>query len=53
MENKKRNQKKRYDPPRIESRDVYEVNALACAKCANANNISLSSACIRGNKKFS
>jgi hypothetical protein len=47
------NKKKKYTPPKVETREIYEVNALGCAKCANANTISLSVSCIRGLKKFS
>jgi hypothetical protein len=45
--------KKKYVPPKIETREIYEVNALGCAKCPSASNISLSASCIRGTKKFS
>lgn len=45
--------KKPYLAPRVESRDIYEVNALGCAKCVNAGNISVTSACVRGTKKYS
>ncbi len=45
--------KKKYEPPKIDSKVVYEVNALGCAKCPNGAQISLSIACIHGVKKFS
>lgn len=51
--NQKSNQKKKYHKPIIDTREIYEVNALGCAKCVNAGNISLSVSCIRGIKKFS
>ncbi len=51
--NRKPKQKKPYQPPRIDTREIYEINALGCAKCSNASTISLGASCIRGNKKFS
>lgn len=45
--------KKKYQPPRVETREIYEINALGCAKCVNSSNISLSISCIRGTKKYS
>ncbi len=53
MKNDKSKKKKPYQPPKIESKAVYEVNALGCAKCPTASQISLSIACIRGVKKYS
>jgi len=53
MKDKKQNKKKPYHPPRVESKDIYEVNALGCAKCPAAGQIALTIACIRGIKKFS
>ncbi len=45
--------KKPYQKPRITSREIYEVNALGCAKCPSASTISYSISCVRGTKKFS
>lgn len=45
--------KKPYQSPKVETREIYEVNALGCAKCPTAAQISLSIACIRGIKKYS
>jgi len=45
--------KKTYRPPKIESRAIYEVNALGCAKCPAVGQIALTTACIRGVKKYS
>jgi len=54
MINKKSSRlKKKYEPPKIDSKSIYEVNALGCAKCPNPAQISLTIACIRGVKKFS
>jgi len=53
MKDKKKNNKKPYQPPRVESKEIYEVNALGCAKCPAAGQIALTIACIRGIKKFS
>ena len=53
MDNEKPKSKKKYEPPKIETKEIYEVNALSCAKCPAASNISLMPACIRGTKKFS
>jgi len=53
MKNRIEKKKKKYEPPKIESKIVYEVNALGCAKCPNPSQISLSAACVRGTKKFS
>ncbi|MBU1044161.1 MAG: hypothetical protein KJ915_07170 [Candidatus Omnitrophica bacterium] len=50
---KKSEQKKKYQPPRVDTREIYEINALGCAKCVSAANISLSISCIRGTKKYS
>jgi hypothetical protein len=52
---KKDNQKrkKKYQPPGVESKEIYEVNALACGKCPSASNISLGGGCLRGGRKFS
>ena len=50
---KKENKKKKYEKPTVDTRDIYEVNALGCSKCANSTTISLSASCIRGLKKFS
>ena len=49
----KAKKKKTYKKPKVESREIYEVNALGCAKCPAAGQISISMACIRGIKKFS
>ena len=49
----KKKAKKRYKTPKVETREIYEVNALGCAKCPNTSQISVQPACIRGNKKFS
>ncbi|MFH1062901.1 MAG: hypothetical protein V1747_08495 [Candidatus Omnitrophota bacterium] len=46
-------QKKKYQPPRVDTREIYEINALGCAKCVNASSISLSVSCVRGSKKYS
>jgi len=53
MKNKPNQKKKVYEPPKIDSKIIYEVNALGCAKCPNPAQISLSTACVRGSKKFS
>jgi len=53
MKNNDIKKKKKYESPKIDSKVIYEVNALGCAKCPNATSISLSVACIRGVKKFS
>jgi hypothetical protein len=54
MDKKKQTpQKKKYQPPRVDTREIYEINALGCAKCANTSSISLSVSCIRGTKKNS
>ena len=55
MDNKNRNskQKKKYQAPKVDTREIYEINALGCAKCVNAASISLNISCIRGNKKYS
>ncbi len=45
--------KKPYKSPKLDSKEVYEVNALGCAKCPNVAQISLSAQCIVGTKKFS
>lgn len=45
--------KKAYEPPKVESKEIYEVNALGCAKCPNAGNLALEPTCIRGTKKYS
>ncbi|MBN3040307.1 MAG: hypothetical protein JW867_04205 [Candidatus Omnitrophica bacterium] len=49
----KKKPKKSYKMPQIETRQIYEVNALGCAKCPSASNKALNEACIRGTKKFS
>ncbi len=51
--NKNSKQKKKYQPPRVDTREIYEINALGCAKCVTATAISLSINCIRGTKKYS
>jgi len=53
MKKEKKNKKKPYKPPKISSKDIFEVNALGCAKCPSSSNISLGISCIRGVKKFS
>ncbi|MCK5214235.1 MAG: hypothetical protein KAR05_02635 [Candidatus Omnitrophica bacterium] len=53
MKEKEPQKKKPYAKPKVESREIYEVNALGCAKCPTAAQISLSIACIRGVKKYS
>jgi len=53
MTKKSNRTKKTYQPPKVESRAIYEVNALGCAKCPAAGQISLTTACIRGVKKYS
>jgi len=53
MKKKDKNIKKKYQPPQVETKEIYEVNALGCAKCPSAQAISLSASCIRGVKKFS
>ena len=50
---KKEKNKKPYQAPKIETKEIYEVNALGCAKCNSASTISLGASCIRGVKKFS
>ncbi len=45
--------KKRYRSPKVETREIYEVNALGCAKCPNTAQISVQPACIRGTKLYS
>ncbi|MFH1459665.1 MAG: hypothetical protein ABIG64_04760 [Candidatus Omnitrophota bacterium] len=50
MEKKK---KKKYKPPKVDTREIYEVNALGCAKCPSSTAISLSISCIRGTKQLS
>ena len=51
--NKTPKPKKKYEPPKIDSKAIYEVNALGCAKCPDPAQLSLTTACIRGSKKFS
>jgi hypothetical protein len=53
MKKKECKKKKTYEPPRIETREIYEVNALGCAKCPSSSTISLTITCIRGIKKYS
>ncbi len=53
MEKNKSKVKKPYKPPKVESKEIYEVNALGCAKCPSPSNLTLGGGCIRGNKKFS
>jgi hypothetical protein len=45
--------KKTYVKPSVATKDIYEVNALGCAKCPSSSTISLSINCIRGTKKYS
>ena len=45
--------KKLYKPPKIASKEIFEINALGCAKCPTSSTISLSISCIRGVKKYS
>jgi len=53
MKNKKAKKRKPYAPPKVDSREIFEVNALGCAKCPSSSSISLSISCIRGVKKYS
>jgi len=55
MEEKKKKfeKKKAYTPPSVESKDVFEVNALGCAKCPAFGAENFPPQCIRGVKKFS
>ena len=55
MKNNKKEQKikKPYTPPKVETKDIYEVNALGCAKCPSAGSESLTLDCIRGTKQTS
>ena len=53
MKKKKNKPKKAYQPPRVESREIYEVNALGCDKCPSASNVSKQVQCKLGVKRFS
>jgi hypothetical protein len=53
MSGRKTKGRKQYRSPRVETREIYEVNALGCAKCPTTSSISIQPACIRGTKKFS
>jgi len=53
MKEKNKKEKKPYAPPKVDSREIFEVNALGCAKCPDSSSISLSISCIRGVKKYS
>ena len=49
----KKKARKPYKSPKVETREIYEVNALGCAKCPNTAQISVQPACIRGTKLYS
>ena len=50
---KQRKDRKKYVSPGVETRKIYEVNALGCAKCPNTSQVSVQPACIRGTKLYS
>jgi hypothetical protein len=52
MKEKQSKKKRPYQAPKVDSREIYEVNAAACSKCPSASNISLQPLCA-SNKRFS
>jgi len=49
----KKKKKKNYKPPKISSKEIFEINALGCGKCPSSSNVTLGVSCIRGVKKLS